>query len=334
MVIYFHPDVVPDMEHAWPDRRVLRLGNVDTDFVYAVINGSVLAVGDGPSGAVYLFPLLNQPNAERPDATLIANYVSFITEASVIAMPAEDDQRPSPSWPVVGLHLTSSELFAAAQDALLDAAVGLRWSPHLIPYLPWDPLDGLETTAVADVSAAAVELGQFTSAADCLSLYALSVRQVDPFAEYLFLYRLFEYVSRSNGKNWIQEKLPQLGAVNIGEVRAEFDGLYGGVEIPDRFVAGVDAEIVREGPHHRKLVNLTRLIEALAIERRDTLRGSLTDEQIATRLYEDQRCGLAHANPARSFLLHDSTRDVAEVLLDLPLVRYLARAAVCEVAER
>lgn len=334
LVLYFHPDLVPEMDRAWPQRRVLQLAGVDTDFIYAVVHDTVLAVGNGPDGSVFLFPLLTVNSEERPDAALIANYIAFVTESPVIVRASDENARPTPSWPVLGVEASALELFETAQQQLLDASVGLRWSPHLVPYLPWDAFDVPETVEVAGVDAAVVNLGPLLRAADCLSLYALSVRQVDPFAEYVFLYRLFEFVSASNGKDWITAHLPQVGGLAIGHIEAEFDGLYGGVEIPDRFVAGVQADVVRDGPHGRKLVDLASLMAALAMERRNSLRERLTDAEIAARLYEDERCGLAHANPQRSFLLHDNVRDVAEVLLDLPLVRYLARAAVCEFAAR
>jgi hypothetical protein len=68
-------------------------------------------------------------------------------------------------------------------------------------------------------------------------------------------------------------------------------------------------------------------MRAEALLRLQKLHSILDNQAIAKRLYNDNRCGIAHGGTIKR---HDLADDFVEIAKDLKLIRYLARIAIEE----
>ena len=58
---------------------------------------------------------------------------------------------------------------------------------------------------------------RFGSRREAIALYAMAARQLDPFTEYLCLYRVIEWAGRGKAEAWVAHRLPELHAFDFGE---------------------------------------------------------------------------------------------------------------------
>jgi hypothetical protein len=73
------------------------------------------------------------------------------------------------------------------------------------------------------------------------------------------------------------------------------------------------------------LRNFCEILRAYALERVATLSGQLSPLQISERLYNTNRCGIAHGNLIRR---HDLDLDFKDVVGNLKLIHYLSRVII------
>ncbi len=140
-----------------------------------------------------------------------------------------------------------------------------------------------------------------------IGLYGSAIRQLEPLAEFLFYYRVIESVSGDNGKCWIRENLPRLKDYGFGFLHVGRDG-------------------ARERPKRR--TNLFSVYRRRALARLEALKADRTTLDVAAYLYNENRCGIAHGT--HEVVEHDFAQSLADVALDLDIMRLLCRLAIDE----
>ena len=222
-------------------------------------------------------------------AVFFANVLAYVHDA------------PVGFWPLVGKPLTRSvfgdekghhhsfEQIARIHELIHAGRVGSMASYDF----KWSSPTG--TSLDVPVTTA------FGPATDLLAFYATALRQHDPLSEFLHYYRVLEAIDGANGKKWIANHLASLTTHKFGALLIDPD------DPPRR-------------PRRDLLQHYTRR----AVKRRDQLVATRVD--IPTQLYNNLRCGIAHAKTGvKTF---DFGPDVAEVTRDLPLTKMLARIAI------
>jgi hypothetical protein len=159
-----------------------------------------------------------------------------------------------------------------------------------------------------------------------LHLHNAAVRQTDPLGQFLNYYRIIENLTGTNGKSWVERSVGSLGdyKLNIFATHA--------VVHDRRRVRLIDCVDRTARKHLRKArlyqrakaYNFTEVLRACAVARLDELKTH-TEQQIARRFWNTNRCGISHGNTIRR---HDIDTDFKEILADLKLVRYLARLII------
>lgn len=145
---------------------------------------------------------------------------------------------------------------------------------------------------------------QYGSVGQEVHLYALALRQIDAFSEYLGHYRVIESATQSNGLDWIQHNLARLSS-------AQFGMLPVGVE--------------HDSPYRQRRRNLFTILRRRAVNHLQRLSATRSDKDIADRFYGTNRCGIAHGRTIRR---SDFSVDFSEVYLDGFVVKLLARLAI------
>jgi hypothetical protein len=143
---------------------------------------------------------------------------------------------------------------------------------------------------------------RFARTAEPLSLYAMSLRQVDFLMEYLSLYRVLEWVHKDNGKLFVSNNLHLIQTYDFGllqtSVLANLGREDGPVSVFDSYRKRALDRINKAGPD---------------------------PSQVARHLYRI-RNSLAHGK--EDFRAGYAGPDTEEVAADIPLLRLLARLAI------
>jgi hypothetical protein len=177
-----------------------------------------------PGPTLGVFPLREgDPPASFHDVLFIANCLAFDHDLPIFVRPARDN--PAFAVPLV---------------------------PPVVPEPGPDPgqfywsalSEGIAMVAELRVGAGSVLLryeaeghplsrftNRFGSRQEALGLYAMAARQIDPFTEYLCLYRVIEWAGGGRAEAWIERRLNDLGTYDFGEcfVRLDMTREYGDV---------------------------------------------------------------------------------------------------------
>jgi hypothetical protein len=161
-----------------------------------------------------------------------------------------------------------------------------------------------------------------------LHLYNAALRQTDPLGQFLNYYRVIENLTGTNGKSWVER--------NIGILPDYKLEIFARHAVPDRPRTSISDCIDQHMKKHvrtvklcgnRKRLNFTELIRAGALGRLYELRQTHTNQQIAKRFWNTNRCGISHGGTIRR---HDLDGDFKEILADIKVVRFLARIVIEE----
>ena len=175
---------------------------------------------------------------------------------------------------------------------------------------------------------------KYEKVSTALHLYNAALRQTDPLSAYLNYYHVIENIvtnngaTRNNGKNWIQEAIQDHMNDHLPPIwtRGEPEEI-----IPDEikemakeeaFVSAKDEIWMR----YKYKINIVELIRVNALSQLQKLTHSgKSYEDIARRLYNENRCGIAHGGTIKSHALDD---DFVSILNDILLIKYLARLSI------
>lgn len=306
---------------------------LDVSACRGVVPNMALVLGQGYQ-ELAISPLTPGGQLSQGVAQFVADCFSYFHETPVLLKPREAGLLGSTTLleqatPPVGVRDAESA-FIEGLDTILEVASENRWGPSFNPVMRWDDMLGCPA-ASGFADASLIELSTLEPASDLLALYAASTRQPDPFAEYLFLWRVLEHASDGTGVDWIAGHLPGIEHAEIGSVWCSSISGPSSVAVVselDALVQLADAQL-----HDGTVLEFTGVMRAAAIKRRDALLDQHDGvEEAAGHLYSERRCGIAHAKRSRTYLNHGLNDDLASVLEDIPLLRVLARAAISEVS--
>lgn len=295
-----------------------------------LVDGSYWLEGHEASTSFYLVPAQELEQVPYSTASFFADCLAYEHEVPVFAIPSSDSltnedipwclkrRRPSegPANYLAERYLDKLTYGAEAAYGVSSGPsmhVPFRYDSFHFPNQEFSPYHGFEYVSV-DWSS------QYASVRDALHLYNASLRQVDPLSQYLCSYRVIENTAHGNGKAWIRQKVTSPETLDV-----QLDiWSFGKPEeiVPDELADYVRSEKLT---NEAQLINIMEIMRAHALRALDGLRRKHEPEEIAWRLYNENRCGIAHG---RKFKAHDMGDDFASILNDLKLIRFLARFAI------
>jgi len=161
----------------------------------------------------------------------------------------------------------------------------------------------------------------FKNVGTAVHLYNAALRQLDPLTQFLCFYRVVENITGNNGKRWVESALSGRMDYEVPiwcvKTRRSMKSLIGQAEY--RRIRS------KRFNNDRGYFNVLEVTRAKALLRLAALRRKDSDADIAKRLYNGNRCGIAHGSDIRR---HDLSDDFREIVRDLPLIRFLARLAI------
>lgn len=321
------PGYVANPEEAWKRRVEIECYNLGTECLGAVlIDDSVWLEGHEASNSFYLIPRTPEADISYATASFYADCIGFEHDFSALAIPPvysylSDSDVPWPCWFSAFREPTPAADFTDKLREGAGVANDLWNGSGTFVAFKYDWLDH-PTTKVDGYDVVAVDwTAQFGGVRTALHLYCAALRQVDPLTAYLCFYRCIENLCGDNGKAWIEEAISS----NLDTESVAWCDCSPDVIIPEYVKKIVRPDRVSRTHHQREWTNLFELVRALAVFRRDALISTETPSDIARRLYNLNRCGIAHGGNIRT---HDLAADFREILMDLKLVRFLSRIAI------
>lgn len=165
-----------------------------------------------------------------------------------------------------------------------------------------------------------------------IHLYNAALKQIDIMSKYLCYYRVIEFITGDNGKEWIENILNNTNMEYSGKIWIEEPNFVRGKKAPleDNIIPNELSSFIDKNKlfNEEKKINILEIMRANSLYRFEELRSRLSTQEIAERLYNDNRCGIAHGRD--NIRRHDLGDDFLDVLNDLKLIKYLARMAIDE----
>jgi len=157
-----------------------------------------------------------------------------------------------------------------------------------------------------------------------IHLYAAALRQSDPLSQYLCFYRVLENINRTNSKSWVEDTIECIDQVKLEPIwhLSSRDSSF-----PIELMDHIDQTGILDG-HQR--INVAEIARSYALRQIINLRDHMENKEIAKRLYNENRCGIAHGKEIKP---HDLGSDFSSILNDLLLIRLLARIAITQKVE-
>jgi hypothetical protein len=305
--------------------------NLDTECLGAVlVDDQYWLEGHEASSSFFLIP----KNADEPIpysmAQFYADCISFEHDFSALAVPPLDDLaeldipwnfKPSHRDNQASCRARSLYVEYIRETAQVTNCLSNGLSYKVIFKYDWleAPTEGYDGHEIVKVS----WLRVFSDVSKAIHLYNAALRQADPLSQYLCFYRVVENITHKNGKSWIKDK--------IGNPSLEYSTPIW-CEVCNKWYSLVSPEIrpyirIDKLLSDKQRINLVEVARANALYQLHQLRSSLDDSNIVHRLYNENRCGIAHGTEIK---LHDLGDDFRSILNDLKLIRYLARLAIDE----
>lgn len=321
------PPYVANPKEAWKHRIEIECYNLGTECLGAVlIDNSVWLEGCEASNSFFLIPRNPTAKIAYSTASFYADCIGFEHDFSALAIPSTESYLgnadiPWPCWFKALREPTPAEDFVGSLREGAEVANRLwnGFGPTIVFRYDW--IDH-QTTEVDGYDVVKVDwTARYFSVRQAIHLYCAALRQIDPLTAYLCFYRVIENCSRTNGKDWIQSIIESdLTTSSIAWYECPPDAI-----VPEYVKNTVRLEYLTKIHQNQKWTNLFEVVRAIAVHRRNELIQNSTPTEIAKRLYNDNRCGIAHGNEIRT---HDFANDFLEVLRDLKLLRLLARIAI------
>jgi hypothetical protein len=321
------PPYVANPEEAWEHRMEIECYNLGTECLGAVlVDDSFWLEGHEASNSFFLIPRDSATEIPFSTASFYADCIGFEHDFSALAIPPSgtylnDVDIPWPCWFKAFRDPTPSEDFVRSLREAAEVANTL-WNGLGVPIAfrydwldhPTEEVDGYDVVRVNWE-------GRYSGVRHAIHLYCAALRQVDPLTAYLCFYRIIENCSGNNGKSWIEAVIEDgLDTQSIAWCECPPDSI-----VPAHLADLVRSDNLSKTHHEREWTNLFEIFRAMAVQRRDELKQQLSAADIARRLYNENRCGIAHGGDIRT---HDLATDFREVLQDLKLLRFLSRIAI------
>lgn len=316
------PPYIENGKEALEQSLQIECYSLDTECLGAsLVDDAFWLEGYEASTSLFVIPKeLNRPPTFA-DATFFADCIAFEHDFSAIAFPKSDvvgdDDVPWDVYsrhhePPPGVRYIDWLREAAEVASRLNSGMECR---AIFKY------DWFHFDAPGDEIAKIAWTMMFESVPTAIHLYNAALRQIDPLTQYLCFYRAIESIVANNGKKWIESTLS--GQMDYATPvwclpsSKPLEDLISPALKPllrnDRLIGEEDR------------FNVLEVTRAKAQYRLESLRRGSSDDQIANRLYNENRCGIAHGSRIRR---HDLGDDFLAVLQDVPLIRYLARIAI------
>lgn len=169
---------------------------------------------------------------------------------------------------------------------------------------------------------------RFSQVEKAIHLYNTALKQADILSKYLCYYRVIENITGNNGKAWIENILTNQDFDYLENILIEYPSFIN--KRKDFFNKIIDSQKILPYIDLNKLflknkINLIELLKSNALFWFNELLKVMSISDIAIRLYNDNRCGIAHGGSIRQ---HDLGNDFIDILNDLKLLRYLSRIAI------
>lgn len=283
--------------------------------------------GAEASCSFYLIPLDPLEDVPYTIAAFYADCIAFEHELPVLALPIVEaltnsdipwnfapqgfdvDDGRNPRYSYVDYLRYGAEIAGDITNGC--------WGYPIFRYDRYSSQKELQLTEDGDVQ---VEwTAKYYGVSLALHLYNAALRQADPLSKYLCYYRVIENVTESNGKAWIEEQLDGFSGHEPEPVWYRANKQAG---VPQGLVPFLRSEHCF-GDENR--VNVVEVMRGHALLHLSRLKESLSVTKISERLYNENRCGIAHGRNIKS---HDLGDDFASILNDLKIIRFLARLSI------
>lgn len=316
------PPYIENGQDAFKHALEIECYNMDTECLgAALVDDRFWLEGYEASSSFFVIPKDIGDPPSYADATFYADCLAFEHEFSAIAFPqAEiigDDEVP---WDVYARHHEQPPgmryLECLREASEMANRLNLGSDCRVVFKYDWFHFE-VPDDGIAKVPWTA----RFETVATAIHLYNAALRQIDPLTQYLCFYRAIENVAGNNGKQWIETTFagpfdyasPIWCVASFHPLKDLVSPALQHLLRPDRL----------NGEENR--FNVLEITRAKAMHRLTALRADSSDRDIAKRLYNENRCGIAHGTDIRR---HDLSDDFLAVLQDLPLIRYLGRLAI------
>jgi hypothetical protein len=300
MLPFSKPPYVKASRSTIVNSYILEAIGLAADSVFGVVVDDKVAFEQiHPSHSIALLPVTDNVVIDYSDALFYADCFAYEHEIPVLPLPKRRRIPISFLIDKQGLKIDQNTYFHALSMAL-ESVNAMRLGP--LAYVEFRH-DNSRYLSHPDEPALCLNYQRkYSITMQEIHLYSMALRQIDPFSEFLCLYRVIESASQSNGVDWIQQNLPRVESAKFGMLAA------GG-----------------ENYKSRRKINLFTVLKRFAVSHLRKLRKSMSYSDIAKRIYHVNRCGIAHGRKIRWV---DFAVDFNEVYLDSFILRILARLAI------
>ncbi|MBE6823104.1 MAG: hypothetical protein E7518_08430 [Ruminococcaceae bacterium] len=136
-----------------------------------------------------------------------------------------------------------------------------------------------------------------------LSLYATALRQLDPLSEFLCYYRIIEFITGDNGKNWIEANITRINNYNFGFLEL-------------RNINSLNS---------KRKTNLFSIYRRKAMIQINNINKKYPGK-LTHYLYNQNRCGVAHGKD--NIIEYDFNYNVTEISKDNYIMKLLSRLSI------
>lgn len=295
-----------------------------------LINNQYWLFGNEASNTLNIIPVDPASDPDYSDISFISDCLAFEHEIPFLAYPDSSkikiEDLPwllKEEWPT----LSVAERYLSAITEALESAATMVNGSLFTSVFKYDWYYGASTTDYDDMEIVQVNFSKYENVRNALHTYNVALRQIDPLVSYLNYYRVIESINQSNGKNWIK------GTLTKKEIDFN-EEVWGVIENKRNYCFNDIKKHLRSdnldlgelnSAGYRK-INLNELIRANGLTQLERLQNEgFTVSQITSRLYNENRCGIAHGKDIK---YHDLSDNYFEVLRDLKLIKFLARYSI------
>ena len=294
-----------------------------------LVDGEYYLEGAHASCSLYLIPRDESKRIPYTTATFYSDCIAFEHEFPTLAFPLDDSVSNSDiPWNLVPIHLDEEDdrnprhLYIEYLTYGAEMAENVANGPWVRPVFRYDRFLGQQESQMTDDGDVKVEwISRYGTVSLAIHLYNAALRQTDPLSKYLCYYRVIENVIGSNGKAWIEDQIGSLDASDLEPIWHEANTKAGVPEVLRPFIR--DELLLDTGNR----VNIVEVMRGHAQCQLARLRKCSTDTERSRRLYNENRCGIAHG---REIKPHDLGDDFTSILNDLKIIRFLARLSISQ----
>jgi len=290
--------------------------------------------GHAASTKFYLIPMNPDLDIPYQHASFIADCIAYEHEIPIMAIPrissfsAKDIPwyiKPS-NYDKSDLHNIKNMYINCIRDAseMSETVSNGYWLEIIFKY------DILECPTVEYKGYNIAKLDYietYKNNAIAVHLYNTALKQGDPLSQYLCYFRVIENIQGNNSKEWIENVLANNNLIIDDYVWCKKKPLGANEDdllLPEDIKPFLNPKFLYDSKGN---LNLIELMRASSVYQISLLRANLTFKQIAYRLYNENRCGIAHGGKIKR---HDFGDDFKDILNDLKLIKFLARYAIYE----